>query len=94
MSSNPLNCANKIHAGQRVIIIMCHQTGAISIFRRYSDSSFKIDSHNPLVEVMGEQSEGGEEQLLSGLQIGIIEHHDPSNNISQNYIFIQEKGGK
>ena len=85
LSSNPLNCANKLHAGQKVIIIMCHQTGAISVFRRYSDDKLSVDSNNPLIEVKGEVLPN---PSLSGLQIGLIEHHEPSNNISQNYIFI------
>ena len=58
-----VNCADKIKAGSNVLVIMCHSTGAVSIYRRYP-FDFMVNVHDPLVQYTGKILE---DDSLSGL---------------------------
>jgi hypothetical protein len=52
------NCGNKLKAGTDILVMVCMENGAISIFRRYKSSGsssdqVRLDTKKPLVQIKG-----------------------------------------
>jgi hypothetical protein len=73
------NCADKIKASENLIVIVCSKNAAITVLRRYPDSS--INTRQPLVDEKGLPGNWGQDDS-TGLSIGFIKQ--PMNT----YVFV------
>ena len=86
-NSTTLNCADNIRATQKLLILTCRETRAITVYRRYKDPH-GINMTFPLLDV---QLEGHGTQL--GHDIAVVEHVNESvqYGYSTTYLFIAQE---
>ena len=53
--SKSQNCGNKLKASKHLLIMVCMENGAITIFRRFGDK--KLDVKAPMVDIKGNKQD-------------------------------------